>query len=413
MRWRLACVLALALVALAVPASAQRTGGSFGGSRGFGGSSSSSSSSRSSSWSGSSGSSSRSSDFSWGRSRRSRRSTRSTPPEPSSSSSSSSAPNLPVGPPPPVPEEAHPPFPLPRAVATDSVLQGADAPFDQRPPEEQSPRPTLARVVVPRRPQDPTEPWIVGGIVGLLAFVLAVAFRRTNRARRSASTEPRTAVPLLAPCEIRRVTLAFDWDARAELQARLAAIAGEHDFTSADGMKAGAAVTVQTLTSHLADARYGIYERERATPAGAEAAFAKRTVDLRARFQEELVRGTEEREGSEIRARADEGEGLVAVSVVVGSMVAMRPLAPTPTREALGAALTDLVGLTSDQLVAFEVIWSPAKDEDRMSSHELERVYPELLRLDDDAGLGSVQCRYCMAPHPAELGRCPACGAPH
>ncbi|MEZ4338451.1 MAG: DUF1517 domain-containing protein [Sandaracinaceae bacterium] len=250
----------------------------------------------------------------------------------------------------------------------------------------------------------------IGGAVGLLAMLMVVQIRRT-RSKPSSTSGPVAGPP--ARCEVRRITIAFDWDVRASLQALLATVAHEHDFSTASGMKAGATATIEALATRLGDARYGIYEREHATALGAEAAFARRTIDLRARFDDEVVRGKETREGREYQARADEGRGLVAVSVVVGSMVSMPPLPATPTREAFAKALADVGALGPHDLVAFEVVWSPAKDQDRMSSYELEQVYPELLRLDDDASLGAVQCRYCQAPHPAELGRCPACGAPH
>ncbi len=247
--------------------------------------------------------------------------------------------------------------------------------------------------------------------MALLVLIVATALRRSRQSRAGSDATASRSVPP-ARCEVRRITLAFDWDARALLQAQLAEIARAHDFGTAAGMKAGAAETLRALRGHLGDARYGIYERGLEPPDGAEAAFARRTIDLRARFEEEIVRGADTRDGSAPSVRADEGRGLVAVSVVVGAMVPMRPLPPVPTRDAFDRALVDVEGLTADELVAFEVVWSPAKDEDRMSSYELERVYPELLRLDDDAALGGVQCRYCMAPYPAELGRCPACGAP-
>ncbi len=64
-----------------------------------------------------------------------------------------------------------------------------------------------------------------------------------------------------------------------------------------------------------------------------------------------------------------------------------------------------------DDLVALEVTWTPAAEQDRLSSAEIEVVHPDLLPLDAGAAVGRVRCTYCRAIHAAELGECPACGA--
>jgi hypothetical protein len=47
-----------------------------------------------------------------------------------------------------------------------------------------------------------------------------------------------------------------------------------------------------------------------------------------------------------------------------------------------------------------------------MSSAELERLYPDLTRIDPSAQVGERICGSCRAPFAAELGVCPSCGAP-
>jgi hypothetical protein len=71
-----------------------------------------------------------------------------------------------------------------------------------------------------------------------------------------------------------------------------------------------------------------------------------------------------------------------------------------------------LGGIGAMNLVALEVIWSPAAEEDRMSTAELEVLYPELRRIDEATFVGRVFCDYCDYPYAAELGKCPQCGAP-
>jgi hypothetical protein len=59
-----------------------------------------------------------------------------------------------------------------------------------------------------------------------------------------------------------------------------------------------------------------------------------------------------------------------------------------------------------------EVIWSPAAADDRLSTAELEHLYPELRAIDPESVLGRVICAYCGGPYSGELLRCPHCDAP-
>lgn len=62
-------------------------------------------------------------------------------------------------------------------------------------------------------------------------------------------------------------------------------------------------------------------------------------------------------------------------------------------------------------MVAVEVIWTPAEENDRLSSAELETLYPELRKIDEKSMTGRVFCASCAGPFAAELGACPHCGA--
>lgn len=98
-------------------------------------------------------------------------------------------------------------------------------------------------------------------------------------------------------------------------------------------------------------------------------------------------------------------------------MVAARsePLERESTDPAMDAvrllsALEDVANPAS--LAAVEIIWSPAAEEDRMSTAELEQRYPELRKIDETAIAGRVFCAYCRGPFAMELLECPHCGAP-
>ena len=112
-----------------------------------------------------------------------------------------------------------------------------------------------------------------------------------------------------------------------------------------------------------------------------------------------------------MRARAEEGEGTVVVTIVLASR---RPMQGFHLADAaqVRAALSDRGALQGAQLVALEVIWSPAAENDRMSTAELEAVYPELKLIDPNSIAGRIFCTYCNGPFAAELISCPHCGAP-
>ena len=134
-------------------------------------------------------------------------------------------------------------------------------------------------------------------------------------------------------------------------------------------------------------------------------------TELRARFRHETAGARAGAATPEMRARAEEGEGLVVVSMVVAWRGHMAPL-PKRLDAASAAAAFASLEPGDAEVVALEVIWSPALETDRMSSAELEVLYPELVRLDGRDDVGRSSCTYCRAVYPAELGECPACGAP-
>lgn len=171
--------------------------------------------------------------------------------------------------------------------------------------------------------------------------------------------------------------------------------------------------TVALLDAHATSIAYeGTRTHAHLPQVEARGVFARETADLRARYRYELVRTDASQAAASsdttiaapaVRPRAEEGEGFVVVSIVVAARGLVTPASGfDPTAAAL-------VRLDADQLVAFEVIWSPAADADRMSSLELETLYPELRAVRHD--VGRVRC-VCGVPYAAELATCPSCGRP-
>jgi RNA polymerase subunit RPABC4/transcription elongation factor Spt4 len=251
-----------------------------------------------------------------------------------------------------------------------------------------------------------------GGAAWLLCLGFMLVRRRVTRSRAEADA---ARAWRRSTCEVRRVSLGFDWTARAALQQQLNAAEQEFDLSTARGMHAAALQTVALLQGALDAARYASWESARHQPAHAQDALDHLDTRLRGRFSELL---TAERanatNASGPQPHSEEGRGFVVVSVLVGTT---RPLAPLPqqlSRAALPACLNQLIPSgpdAADVLVSWVVVWSPAQDADRLSSLELEALYPDLLALDGSDDLGQRACTYCHAVFTAELGACPCCGA--
>ena len=242
--------------------------------------------------------------------------------------------------------------------------------------------------------------------IGLAGFGVVVSAVSSGGSRSRIAPAP-------ASFEVRRISIAFDWTERARLQAALDAMAGSVNTESSAAFLAAAGGARDLLRSALAAARYAAIARFLTTAAEAESRYQTISRELAVRFREETHHDAVRIARGAMTARAEEGEGLVVVTLLVASAVHLPALPSALDRAALASALDGALPRRGDDLVAFEVIWSPSEDADRMSSAELETLYPDLLPLDaGDATIGRVQCGFCRALYPAELGRCPSCGAP-
>lgn len=202
------------------------------------------------------------------------------------------------------------------------------------------------------------------------------------------------------------------------MQGVLSALSRSGRTGTADGRAELLAATTRTLLDvRLAWLYAAVANHERMASSDAEGRFRRWGVDARARFEEELVRAEDgaltEREASPVRARPEEGPGVVVVTLLVAAREEILDVIEQTDAAAIGRLLGQVGRLGADDLVAFEVIWSPAAEADRMSTYELEVRYPELEKLDEDTLAGRTFCESCGGPYPAELGACPHCGAPH
>jgi uncharacterized membrane protein len=215
---------------------------------------------------------------------------------------------------------------------------------------------------------------------------------------------------------VTQLSLALDWHARAQLQQHLEQLARTGNTQTPEGRAHLLSETVLALRRHEISWLYASYaDRGGNAPQQAQQVFQQLATEARSRFRSEVVRsaggqvtGTA---APEMRARAEEGGGTVVVSLILATR---RPLAGfmAPDAAQVRGALQDRAAILPQQLVALEVVWSPAAENDRMSTAELEQIYTDLKLIDPNSIAGRIFCAYCNGPFPGELLQCPHCGAP-
>jgi hypothetical protein len=236
----------------------------------------------------------------------------------------------------------------------------------------------------------------------LAVAILVTAFHYASK-RRSPPIDAGT-------FEVRRVSVGLDWSVRAAVQAALDEAASEADPSTERGRRLALARVRDLLRAHLQGVRYAAFITHTDGPEKAQERFETTAATLNARYDHATLSDQRRAEPPEVTARREEGEGFVVVSIVVATDKPLPPLAMWPTREAIDGALITLVPPEELALLALEVVWSPSIDQDRLSSAELEMLYPELVRVGATAP-GRVQCRYCRCVSAQELGECPSCGS--
>ena len=252
---------------------------------------------------------------------------------------------------------------------------------------------------------------------GLFTFLIFVIVAAIAYSPRRATERMLNAARPRGSIDVVMIQLALDARARRFAQARLAELA--RGDTASQGGLANLARETAMMLRHAETAWIyaGVREWNPQSPQQAEAQFRQAANDARSRYRHELIRGHQGQVSTVAapgtRARAEEGEGVVVVTFLLAARIEI-PNGHDPSRpEAMHALLHRIVALRPYQIAALEVIWSPAEETDRMSTAELEALYPEMRALPSDARVGKTFCGHCGGPFAQELERCPHCGAPH
>jgi len=218
--------------------------------------------------------------------------------------------------------------------------------------------------------------------------------------------------------DISAIRLGIDWRARREVQARLEELARSGQTRSQSGLATLLRETVLMLRrSELAWLYANVANYHPMSAASAEGIFRQLGMQARSGFKNELIRNADgsvsQREAPEMRAHANEGEGVVVITLIVAARREILDIHNVNHADHLKRLLDDMVAVANPHmLVAMEVVWSPAAENDRMSTAELEQNYPDLKLIDERSIAGRIFCEYCRGPYAMELLTCPHCGAP-
>jgi Protein of unknown function (DUF1517) len=235
---------------------------------------------------------------------------------------------------------------------------------------------------------------LFAAILGFFAFFFSSEVFERVTFRMPAVLQPRFAT-------FRRVTIAYDWDARRELQGALKVLAEDRIETDRQRRDLVTELTKE-LQTHSRSARYLHVSEKQGDPYEIQRLIDREAEGLRARYSVETA--GRRRNTVRVFARPIEGKGLIVISLLLGYTHKI-PLRRAWTH--LDQALRLL--RTSPPVQMLEVVWSPSEENDRLSSAELEVLYPELVPL--DARLGRASCQSCAAVYALELEKCPSCGS--
>ncbi len=255
---------------------------------------------------------------------------------------------------------------------------------------------------------------LVGG--GVLGLIFLAAQHNTSSGGYSYSSAG-SSVPF-DHVDVSVIRVAVDGRARKLIQTELARIAQIADTATEEG-RLLMLREVCLLLRRVRDAWvYGGAVNEPMREIGsAKVAFDRHVDDARARFSRETISNVQGQkalaDGGSYTPRSDEGAGLILVSIIIAARNELFTVSRIDDGEHLRQALESASNRTAADLVAIEIVWQPAQEEDRLSSIELEAKYPrpDLIPI-RDALVGKLFCTYCGGPFPGELVSCPHCGAP-
>ena len=254
----------------------------------------------------------------------------------------------------------------------------------------------------------------IGQLIVILLIFLVISFVKSQL---QGGGSQHRGVPQRRRMDLTVLKLGIDWRARKFVQEELERLAQSGDTSTQEGLARLLRQVAMVLRRVEVGWLYAHVENHPSTtdPSQCERVFRQAASDARSRFRHEVIRNadgsTRTQQAPGTQPAREEGEGTVVVTVVVAAWRDFADIRRIDDANALKHLLQQMVALDGFSLAAMEVIWSPAEEGDRMSTAELEVLYPELVRI--TGGLpGRHFCAYCGGPFARELQECPHCGAP-
>jgi len=220
---------------------------------------------------------------------------------------------------------------------------------------------------------------VVGGIV--VAFIV---FARFQAARKGKVADAANRV------DVFQIQLGVQAQARA-VQDRLERMAQSIDTETEQGLQTMLREVAIELRRHAEHIEYGAIERAAALslPA-AEQKFLSYSGEARSTYNREVISRdalgvrTQQKELTTDGIRDEDGQFAVSEFFVVTILAAMRGVT-LPERLMDAAALDELLAalgsVAAEQLVAAEVVWTPASLSDSMARDDMESRFPQMMSI--------------------------------
>jgi uncharacterized membrane protein len=179
------------------------------------------------------------------------------------------------------------------------------------------------------------------------------------------------------------LAIALDADARPAIQGRMRELAEEGDTKSAEGRARMLSDAIALLLDQQRAFTHAHWSALSAAPDAARAHFTKAATEARARFPVEVIRNADGQVTHQAppELKPTDAPGVVLVTMVVAQRVALAE-PKSLDRTSLAEGLRALAKTSAAELVAMEVIWSPAEDRDRVDAAELLAKHPEVRALE-------------------------------
>ncbi len=225
-------------------------------------------------------------------------------------------------------------------------------------------------------------------LILVLAFIVFVIVMIVKRRRNSGSGDSSQAVD--PPVDLGLLQFGVQIQARS-IQDKLEKLAERTNADDEGSLAFALRTLAQELQAHAENVEYAALQRLHALPlVRAEDQFNLWASNERAKFNREVIRGgssgvqRQQKEWKTDGIRDEDGQLAVAEFFVISVVIASRSLT-LPNQLADGSALTEvldaLAAVRTEQLVALEVVWSPAAMSDSMSRDDMTSRYPSLISL--------------------------------